>query len=113
MQTIISISTAVGNDLRTRSFFRRDIEKILNEHHSSIVLDFNNVLFISRSVADEIYNILIDHPTVIVKGMTSDVLAMYNIVLRSRNSPREYPTLNAKVYHLTTSEEMKEFFDTF
>lgn len=113
MTNTISIMSLLGNDLRTRLFFRRDIEKLVSCYGDNIELDFSKVLFVSRSVADEICNILQEYPLIRISGMTGDVKMMYDVVVRGRNSPREYSDVNAKVYHLGTIKEMREFFSTF
>ena len=112
MEAIIKIYNQIGKDLRTRSFFRRDIELIIAEHGSNATLDFSGVEFISRSVADEICNLLLDYPSLCIAGMHGNVKAMYDIVVKGRNQPREYPHMqNVKVYHLKTIKEMQDFFD--
>ncbi len=111
MNNTIHISTHLGNDLRTRSFFRRDIERLIDKEHQNSILDFTGVEFISRSVADEICNLIADFPSLSIIGMDGDVRTMYELVLRGRIQPREYPNLNAKVYHLKTFKEMQDFFE--
>lgn len=108
----IMISNEIGTDIRTRSFFRRDIERLVNAINDNIVLDFINVEFISRSVADEICNILNDHTSIAVTGMTGDVEKMYMVVVEGRSKPRIYPEMNAEVYHLKDMKELSEFFCT-
>ncbi len=100
----------MGKDLRTRSFFRRDIERIITSKKSEIELDFSEVNFISRSVADELYNILSEYPLVKVSGLTNDVEMMFKVVSKGRREPRVYSPVNARIYHLKTMEEMSAFF---
>lgn len=111
MKTVISISSCLGNDLRTRSFFRRDIERVLDSYNDDSTLDFSGVVFISRSVGDEICNLIVDHPLLSITGMEGDVKMMFDLVVRGRKEPREYPHMNAKVYHLKTLKDMQEFFE--
>ena len=111
MKTVISISNHLGSDLRTRLFFRRDIERLLYRYNEDSTLDFSGVIFISRSVGDEICNLMIDYPLLSITGMEGDVKMMYDLVVRGRKEPREYPHLNAKVYHLKTLKDMQEFFE--
>ncbi len=108
---MIHISSHLGSDLRTRSFFRRDMERLLDKEHQNSILDFSGVKFISRSVADEICNLTADYPSLSIFGMYGDVKTMYELVLKGRLQPREYPNLNAKVYHLNTFKEMHDFFE--
>ncbi len=108
MRTII-IAKEIGTDLRTRSFFRRDIEVLLT-HMQSIVMDFTGVIFVSRSVADEIYNVLEDYPNVSVCHMEGDVEMMFSVVKNGRNTPREYKELNITPIKLNTMEDLQSFF---
>lgn len=105
--------SAIGDDLRTRSFFRRDVENLIRNHTASITLDFNGVRFISRSVADEICNILERHVQMEVSGMTGNVKTMYDLVVEGRRNPRVYPDVNARVVQLNSMKEVNEFFSKF
>lgn len=113
MNNVISIASLIGNDLRTRSFFRRDIERLTSPCNHIATLDFNGVRFVSRSVADELCEILQEYPFMKSTGMTGDVKQMYDIVVRGRKSPRVYPEVNVEVVHLKTMKDMEEFFSTF
>lgn len=108
MKTIM-IYREIGTDLRTRSFFRRDIEGLLN-HDTQIVIDFSGVTFVSRSVADEICNVLADYPNLSLRNMAGDVKMMYDVVVRGRSAPRRYDDLNAKHVTLRTMEDLQSFF---
>lgn len=110
MDNIISVISTMGDDLRTRSFFRRDVENLIRRHNTSITLDFNGVLFISRSVADEIYNVLQQYREMAIKGMTGNVKTMYDLVVKGRLNPRVYPEINATVVQLTNMAEVNDFF---
>ena len=109
----IYISKSIGTDLRTRSFFRRDFVKLVEHAKGEVVADFTNVVFISRSVADEIYNLLCDYPNVKIQGLSGDAEMMYSIVVKGRNNPRVYPNSRIKVIHLETLEDMDKFFSSF
>lgn len=113
MNASIDIAQNIGSDIRTRSFFRRDIERLLTSYPQTEAIDFSGVRFISRSVADEICNLLEDHSGLHTIGMSGDVDKMFKIVLRGRNAPREYPELNAQVIHLNTMQELSNFFEAF
>lgn len=113
---LINIAQELGPDLRTRSFFRRDLENLLapKKHiNQVIVLNFIFVNFISRSVADELCNMVEENPYLHIIGMQGEVEAMYRLVKIRRLAPREYPSLKAEVYHLKTIEDMQAFFSVF
>lgn len=109
----IQIRSLIGDDLRTRSFFRRDIEKASCLYNGDVELDFNNVNFMSRSVADELCNILEDHSLIKVSGMSGDVKKMYDIVVRGRKNPRHYDNVKTEAVELSTIKDMEEFFSEF
>lgn len=107
----IKIAISIGKDIRTRSFFRHDIEGLIDSNEC-VTLDFSGVSFISRSVADELYNILQDYPSVQLCNMEKDVKMMYSIVERGRKRPRHYQTNDIEIVKLNTLEEMDKFFSS-
>ena len=107
----IEIAKSIGTDLRTRSFFRRDIDRLLDAENS-IQLDFTGVVFISRSVADEIYNVLEDNPNCNIVGMEGDVLKMYGIVEKGRMRPRVFSDHKIKTIQLRNMKEVENYFMT-
>lgn len=113
MDNTISVISAMGDDLRTRSFFRRDVENLIRNHTANMVLDFNGVQFVSRSVADEICNILEQYQDLTIKGMAGNVKTMYDLVVKGRRNPRVYPEVNARMVQLNSMEEVNEFFSQF
>lgn len=106
----IKIYKEIGQDLRTRSFFRRDIHRLISNLNEDTILDFINVDFISRSVADEICNLIEDYPMLSITGMMGDVKKMYMVVVEGRSKPKVYPDMKAEIYHLNTMKELTEFF---
>ena len=110
MYNTVSIASRIGSDLRIRSFFRRDIEHLLKGYQDHITLNFEGVVFISRSVADEICNLQSDYPDLQLTGMEGDVEKMYNVVNKGRKKAREYPTMNPKIHYLKSFKEMIDFF---
>lgn len=107
----IKISILIGTDIRTRNFFRQDINRIL-EREKEALLDFSNVKFVSRSVADEIYNILLDYPRVRVCRLEGDVAMMYSIVRHSRLTKRKFEPANIPIVTLKTMDDLMRFFST-
>lgn len=105
----IRICRELGTDLRTRSFFRRDIEALL-DHDTETVIDFAGVVFVSRSVADEIFNVLEDYPNVSIRHMEGDVEMMFTVVKNGRSTPRKYNELNTSSVQLKTMDELQSFF---
>lgn len=113
MKHEIFVKDTIGTDLRTRSFFRRDVERLIGLNGDDISLDFSDVEFVSRSVADEICNLLVDHPSLEVKDMEGDVEMMYRVVVNGRNVPRKFPVSDIKVYHIRNMQEMSAYLCAF
>lgn len=113
MDNIISVTSTMGDDLRTRSFFRRDVENLIRIHNANITLDFNGVQFISRSVADEIYNVSKQYGDMRITGMAGNVKTMYDLVVKGRLNPRVYNEVNATIVKLNNMAEVHDFFSKF
>lgn len=113
MSYTVSIGSVIGDNLRTRSFFRRDVEKVSSACNYDVTLDFSRVKFMSRSVADELCNILQEFPNIKSSGMAGEVKKMFEIVVRGRQRPREYSEVNAEAVNLSTIKEMEEYFSRF
>lgn len=113
MKIIISIADTIGKDIRTRSFFRRDIERLTADNNHNAVLDFNDVEFISRSVADELCEILHEYPEMSAINIVGSVKSMYDIVVKGRETPRTYQKPNINVVQLTTIKDMERYFPCF
>lgn len=107
----LKIANLIGTDIRTRRFFRNDMERIL-PHDNDVILDFSGVIFVSRSVADEIYNLLEDYPRARVCHLEGDVAMMYSVVHKGRRPRREYEPVNAKVVNLKSIEDLMRFFES-
>lgn len=105
----IQISAAIGTDIRTRLFFRRHIDAAVKPEDFA-VLDFSGVEFVSRSVADEMVNILIDYPKTQIIGLSGDAGKMFDVVKSGRNKPRVYETADIKTVRLCSLEEVEDYF---
>lgn len=109
MITILMRDT-IGDDIRTRIFFRRDIESMINSS-SEYRLDFSGVVFITRSVADEIYNIKLDYPKLEVVNLQGEAKKMYDVVARGRLTPRVYEDTHFENVRLNNIEETIRYFE--
>lgn len=107
----IQISKAIGNDIRTRIFFRRDIERLVNPT-DEVCLDFSGVVFVTRSVADEMYNVSLDFPRVSIINLEGEVKKMYDVVERGRENPRVFEETNFKTVKLESIHDAIRFFES-
>ncbi|MDE5970417.1 MAG: hypothetical protein K2G74_06300 [Muribaculaceae bacterium] len=108
---IINIASKIGEDLRTRAFFRRDIERLISPVAQSVTLDFSNVRFMSRSVADEICNLLEDYRGLKIDKMAGEVEKMYNVVTHGRVAPRVYSDDKITVLQMNSMSDLSEFLN--
>lgn len=87
MKHIIKIADLYGKQIRTRSIMEQLGESLHSE--DEYLFDLQDVETISRSAADELYNIRIKHHVEII-NMSSFVQKMFDAVILSRFRPRQY-----------------------
>ena len=105
METIIKVIDLLGSDIRSRL----NAERIRNRIDGQTVVDFSGVKFMSRSFADELYNICNEKPLVRIEGMSDFVLSMYNAVLNGRNRKRVRKEDNGEILKFDKVENLSEF----
>ena len=99
-------------DLFSRSRAVKLVEKIKeNPEQNAITIDFQGINFISRSFADEIWNIVDDNKNkkITFVGMSEDVNIMISKVKKSRSQERKRVFSNPKMYSFDTMEELSAF----
>ena len=86
MATIIILSQELGTDIRSRKS-AQIIEKIISSVQDSVIIDFKSVMFISRSFADELLNIINAYKSqeISTTNMCKNVQLMFNTVKESRS----------------------------
>ncbi len=107
MKQVIIIKAVAGDELRTR----RVAALILPYMSEDVVLDFSGVNFMSRSFADELYNIKCKFKHVDFSNMQEQPACMYNVVCESRSRPRVRPeTSDAGVIKdLKTMQDLDDY----
>ena len=98
MATIIILSQELGTDIRSRKS-AQIIEKIISPVQDSVIIDFKSVMFISRSFADELLNIINAHKSQDIRttNMCNNVQLMFNTVKESRSKKHVKPTSENKI----------------
>ena len=96
METVINVKSLIGTEVRSRL----NAETIKNNIDGKTSVDFSGVEFISRSFADELYNIAKDNKDISLVGMSDFVLSMFNVVSNGRSKGR---------VRKNGTEEIKEF----
>ena len=110
-EEIINISQLLeSTDIRSR-FNAKIIYAAIDGVQENVILDFFGIKFMSRSFADELYNLLSTHQNVTARNMSNDVSDMYNIVSRSRNSRRQRSVDDTT--EIVTAKDMKSLAEIF
>lgn len=90
MKHILKMAEICGTELRTRIMMEQFAQTLNNE--DEYLLDMLDVTLISRSAADELYNITLDNPKVKIIHLSSFVQKMLDAVILGRFQPRNLRT---------------------
>lgn len=110
MKTIIKLYNIFGPEIgvrRTISDFGATLKS-----DTDYLLDFDGITLISRSVADEFFNIVSTHSNVHYVRMASNVQKMYDIVSISRFSPRQRQEIDSNIVECSTMNQVRQCFAT-
>ena len=107
MKQIIVIKAVAGDELRTR----RMAALILPYMNEDVVLDFSGVNFMSRSFADELYNIKSKFLHLDFSNMQEQPASMYKAVSEGRSRPRVRPMASddGVIKDLKTMQDLDEY----
>ncbi len=106
MKQIINILEQYGAELHTRQMMERLASSL--EPNNEYLLDMNGVEQISRSAADELYNIM--HGSILVEVINLEpfVEKMLSAVIKGRFLPRQYTANNTPNIHCATIESVQQ-----
>jgi hypothetical protein len=97
MKNIVYVAKVLSTDIRSRA--NAEIIKKYISSDSNVVLDFTEVTFISRSFADELYNIVqLSHCKVDLQNTCQLVDNMLKAVSNSRSKKRVYHNTDDDIY---------------
>lgn len=107
MTNFIIIADFIGQDIRSRNTMAplREAAKT----GATIEADFSGVVFITRSVADEICIIADKYHNLKITGMQGSVLDLYNIVSESRKMGRHRPIDTSTIRNFDNIKEFSAF----
>jgi len=114
MSRVLRIADIISTDVRSRS--RADIiRNELEENRNNLILDFTDVVFMSRSFTDELYAIKSDYPDLDIQliGMTGVVKAMSDAVSASRGKKRIRKEQDAVIKECKDEASLMEYFLAF
>lgn len=109
MKQILHIQKLYGPSISTRRTMEEFAKTLVPD--DEYLLDFAGVEQISRSSADELYNITIDHKSVRIINMSSFVQKMFDAVVLSRFEPRIRQASKTEIIRCDTMEKVYQCFD--
>lgn len=112
MDKTIKLAELLSTDIRSRrnaDIIRQEISK---DGAQSLVIDFGNVTFISRSFADELLNVLSENSdkNISLRNIASNVKTMLDMVKEGREKPRKMTESNNKITVLNDMKSLQDFF---
>ena len=110
MKQTIKLSDIYGTDLYTRSR-ASDIRDNITDDATEVSFDFEAIGFMSRSFADELYNIMADRSDVkfCFENCCEEVELMLTKVADGRSRERKRGISNARMYEFKDMRSLSEF----
>lgn len=111
MDKTLKIATLISTDIRSRSNADK-IRSAIGHAKDKVVLDFSDVTFISRSFADELYNVADEHGNLHMANMNDMVNSMLNAVYSGRHRKRSINTDKSDMKSFCDMESLSAFLAT-
>ena len=114
MKTIIDITTILSADLKSRFAVSDLLLYIKNTGSKSVVVDFTNVKFATRSFVDEYYNIIMKDQSAIkieTINIPEDIQVIFDVVKRTQHKEKDIK-LDAMVVKCKTFTDIQNVFST-
>ena len=110
MKQVIRLKDIYSDDLYTRSR-ASELRTCINEDNEMVVLDFDQIGFMSRSFADELCNIIDDSKNISFEfiNRNGEIETMMNKVIEGRSQERKRGVSNAKIHRFEDMESLSEF----
>ena len=112
MKTTIDITTILRQDLKSRYAVSDLLLYIKNTGCKSVIVDFANVKFATRSFVDEYYNIIMQHQSYIMietMNIPEDIQMIFDAVQRTQHKEKEIK-LDATVVKCKTFADIQKVF---
>lgn len=111
MDKTFNIAELISTDIRSRgnaNIIRSAIDGI----EGNIVLDFANVIFMSRSFTDELYNILDEHKNITLLNMSDFVDTMLKTVMQGRKNKRKFSNNESEIKEFDDMQSLSSFLSS-
>ncbi len=107
----IKIADLLGTDIRTRA--KADmIRSAIKDVNEEVILDFENVIFISRSFADELYNIVEQNENIVLDNLCQIVQSMIDTVRSGRSSKRVFKSNDSEMKRFNDMKSLSKYLST-
>lgn len=111
----ILISKFISKELRSRTEAKKILSKVMEQNTTSITFDFSEVVFMSRSFADELCNTFNELEKKKIKVQTinkCDIIDLiFNIVEANRGNRKKVKE-NSQVKEFSDIDELSSFLST-
>jgi hypothetical protein len=104
---VIKFKDIIGTDVRSRVCIKALNDQLFGDDHYCIDLD--GVTFISRSFADELYNISNGKSNITFVNKSTDVDNMMKMVWKGRAKKRVRKSENATIENISNMEDLSKF----
>ena len=111
MDKVFKISELISTDIRSRAN-ANIIRSVIDGLNDRIVLDFSNVTFISRSFADELYNVMQEHLNLTLVNESDFVKSMLTAVIQGRENRRTSINEVSEVKEIKDMKSLELFLST-
>ncbi len=107
----VRISKLLSTDIRSRAN-ANIIRSLVDGVKGSVILDFTGVTFISRSFADELYNVIEEHKNIVMKNETNFVKSMMLVIIQSRKSKKRFYRAESEIKEFEDMKSLESFLAT-
>lgn len=112
MEKVIKLAELLSKDIRSRRNADAIRKELSGMDSGKVILDMTDVVFMSRSFADELLNIISENNQYefSLENMCEEVKTMLSLVETGRKSKRTRPTSNSSFTELKDMESVRNFF---
>ena len=113
MEQRIQLQRIFTSELYTRSR-ASELHSFIQDEVETVILDFAGIIFLSRSFADEICNVMDDmkDKTFVLINQNEDVQIMMSKVKEGRNRERKRGIENAKMHEFDNLESLSKYMQS-
>lgn len=111
MEKVFNISELISTDIRSRAN-ANIIRSAIDGIEGDIVLDFKDVKFVSRSFADELYNVMNEHDGITLINESDFVKSMIDAVTQGRRKKRIASENTSEIKEFKDMKSLESFLET-